>query len=264
MSHYFVLMRWFIQIAYRGTRYEGWQTQPHRRTVQDTLAKALSVLCREEIIPVGSGRTDAGVHALGQVAHFDTEEKLPENFLYAVNALLPDDLSVTHHFAVRENAHARYAAAYRWYRYCVHTRKNPLLHGASCYLPIYGRAVSEALNLTAMNRALRYVVGWRSFEAFSSGSQPTHAYCCVHDAVWMEDGTRLYFDVVANRFLRGMVRHMVGRLLALGLRRVSLADFIECLHSGKPKKGGKKASAEGLYLMKACYPRHIFLDTPPA
>lgn len=255
-------MRWFIGIAYRGEHYEGWQTQPHGRTLQDVITAVLRVVCREDITLVGSGRTDAGVHAASQVAHFDTQNPLPARFLHAVNAMLPHDIAITGCHAVQPEAHARYTAVHRLYRYCVHTQKDPLLWGRSYYLPLRG-GTDEHINIHAMNEAANHLLGWNDYKAFAKGHFSSHTHCYLRRAAWRRETAQLYFEVVANRFLRGMVRHMAGNLLAVGMGKRRLSQFLEMLKGRLPGDGKYKLPPEGLYLMRVSFPREIFLSDPP-
>lgn len=255
-------MRWFINIMYLGSRYEGWQTQPHARTLQDVVTTALCTLCREDIVLVGSGRTDTGVHAIGQVAHFDTKKPLFPHFLSAINAILPADIAITNCRAVKQKAHARYTAIHRVYRYCIHTKKNPFLQQKSYYLPLHGHTIARKIAVDAMNQAIQYILGWRRFSAFAKNPLGS-THCCLHYARWYVVGDALYFDIIANRFLRGMVRSVGGALLSLGRRKRTLGDFLDLFSGEQLNGGGGKLPAEGLYLVKVSYPRAVFLHEQP-
>ena len=252
-------MRWFVDISYQGGHYRGWQTQPCGRTVQDVVTRALRVLCRERVVLTGSGRTDAGVHATGQVAHFDTVGELSASFLRAINAMLPCDIALTNCRAVGQEAHARYTATHRLYHYHIHTRKSPFLHGKSHYLPLHGRSSCRGVRITLMNQAIRSLLGWRDFAAFSKKSSVPHTNCCLHHARWRQEADALHFEIVANRFLRGMVRSLAGNLLAVGMGKMSSSDFFGLLHGKKVGSGGFNLPPEGLYLVKVSYPEEIFL-----
>ena len=166
------------------------------------LQRLFAPLCREDIVLVGSGRTDTGVHAIGQVAHFDTKKPLFPHFLSAINAILPADIAITNCRAVKQKAHARHTAIHRVYRYCIHTKKNPFLQQKSYYLPLHGHTIARKIAVDAMNQAIQYILGWRRFSAFAKNPLGS-THCCLHYARWYVVGDALYFDIIANRFFEG-------------------------------------------------------------
>ena len=198
--------RYFLTLSYAGAAYSGWQRQQSVLSVQQVVEEALQLILGKETKIVGSSRTDAGVHALGQVAHFDSSSELcPQNFLYKINGLLPPKVAVSSLQPVRPTAHARYDAQSRRYVYRVHSEKQPLLAGCSYYCPYQ-------LNVEAMNRAARMCLRHSDFQAFASRSGTARPLSLPATAgpTGTEKAKKLLFSTTANRFLRSMVRTMVG------------------------------------------------------
>ncbi|MEQ9304438.1 MAG: tRNA pseudouridine(38-40) synthase TruA [Marinoscillum sp.] len=249
-------MRYFLDIAYRGTAFHGWQIQPNAVTVQEEINRALSVLLQSPTECVGSGRTDAGVHATHQVAHIDTGTKLDSGQLrYKLNALLPYEISVNEIRPVIPEAHARFDAVHRTYHYYIHTAKDPFKAGIS-YL------FTPQLNTDLICKANELIRVWTDFQAFSKvQTDVNHFDCKIFEISWTETNDGHVFCVSANRFLRGMVRAMVGTLLDVGQRKRSLYELEEILKSGIRSNAGRSAPPEGLFLTEVGYPDSIYLDT---
>jgi tRNA pseudouridine38-40 synthase len=247
-------MRFFFEITYNGTRYHGWQNQKNAVGVQQVVEDTLSKLLRREIAIVGSGRTDTGVHCIQQFFHADIEKEFNmADLIHRLNAFLPKDIAIRNIFAVTPGAHARYDAYERSYEYKITRKKNPLLVG-------YAHYFFRDLDLTAMNKATTHLLGEHDFACFSKvHTDVNHFICDVKQAEWTAKGDLLIFRITANRFLRGMVRAIVGTLLDVGTGKISLKQFEEILKSKDRKQAGMNAPAEGLYLTKVKYPRSVFL-----
>lgn len=246
-------MRYFIEIAYNGANYFGWQRQPDAICVEEVLGGALSTLLRKEIKVVGAGRTDAGVHAKQLFAHFDFEEiEDLAHFVFRLNSFLPKDISVKNIFTVREDAHARFNATEREYEYVISLEKNPFSEG-------FAYQLHHRPNIEAMNEAAVTLLNYQDFQCFSRSNTDVKTYhCSVKKAVWREEDNQLVFTIAADRFLRNMVRAIVGTLLDVGFGKTSLAEFHEIIRKKDRVNAGSSAPANGLYLTKVLYPEEIF------
>lgn len=245
-------MRYFLEISYKGTRYHGWQIQPNALTVQEVLNKALSTLLGEPVDTLGSGRTDTGVHASVQVVHFNTEREIKDSFLLSINALLPKDVSVQWIRAVNDDAHARFDATQRSYIYKIALQKNPF----DQELVWFYRGQPD---VELMNRAAALLLKHTDFECFSKVHTEVNNFnCTITKAYWEQNGSSLHFHITANRFLRGMVRAIVGTLIEVGKGKCSIEDFEKILLSKDRNKAGMAAPPEGLYLCEVSYPETIF------
>ena len=243
-------MRYFIHLAYDGTAYCGWQVQPGVPTVQAALNDALSRVLRQPVHTLGSGRTDAGVHARHQVAHFDAD--LPpgmtlELLRYRLNRALPPDVQVLRLHEVPATANARFSAVARTYEYHVSLEPDPFRRDQALYL-------DRAPDVAAMNEAAAYLVGQFDFTAFSKvkGAE-THYVCVLHEAGWHAGPGGLVFRIRANRFVRGMVRLVVGTLLDVGRGKLSPLAFQQILHRQQRIAASGAAPAKGLYLSRVEY-----------
>jgi tRNA pseudouridine38-40 synthase len=244
--------RFFLELAYEGTAYHGWQRQPNAVSVQEVLEGAMSTLLGKPVFLTGQGRTDTGVHALKSYAHFDWEGDLPARLLFRLNHFLPSDIYVKRLFPVPENAHARFSALSRSYEYHIHTRKDPFLQGKSAY-------VFYPLDLPKMQAAAQALLQYQDFAVFSrSNTQVKTTICQLFDARWEQAGHRLVFKIQANRFLRNMVRAVVGTLLEIGKGQRS-PDSLDALMAGKNRSdAGMSAPAWGLYLTDVEYPDWVY------
>lgn len=243
-------MRYFLEIAYNGTNYSGWQIQPNAITVQKVLNDCLSKVLRQPVATIGSGRTDTGVHARQQFVHFDFEEDLdPVLCKYRFNRILPADISVYNLYKMPEGAHARFDAVARTYEYRVTLQKNPFLHEFSLHL--YSRP-----DVQAMNRAAALLLQHQDFSAFcKTNSNTPHALCHIFEAAWADrPDEMLVFTIKANRFLRGMVRLVVGTLLDVGFGKLTVEEFGEVITSLDCRKASSAAPAPGLFLLRVDYP----------
>jgi tRNA pseudouridine38-40 synthase len=246
-------MRYFFEIAYNGTNYNGWQNQKNGVGVQTVVEDALSTLLRRKIEIVGSGRTDTGVHCEQQFFHVDLEKEFEaENFIQKLNSFLPKAVVIHSIRKVKDDAHARYDAVERTYHYRITRKKNPFLEGLAWYY-------FKPVNVSRMNEAASMMLGNHDFECFSKvKTDVNHFLCEIKKASWKEEGDNLEFTIVANRFLRGMVRAIVGTLLDVGSGKISIQEFKRILESRDRKKAGANVPAHGLYLSKVKYPATVF------
>jgi len=245
-------MRYFIEFSYKGTNYSGWQRQNNAISVQQKLDEALTLILREMIESVGSSRTDTGVHAEQQYAHFDTVRPVsdPDLLRFKLNSLLPFDIAVHRIFPVAETAHSRFDATHRRYEYRIIRRKNPFLINES-------HIFHKPLNVERMNEAAALLLKYKNFESFSKiHTQVNNFLCDITEAHWFEKGEVLIFSVRSNRFLRGMVRALVGTLLEVGTGKKTVADFEKIIQVQDRSKAGAQAPAEGLFLVEVGYPAY--------
>ncbi|WP_333601147.1 tRNA pseudouridine(38-40) synthase TruA [Flavobacterium sp.] len=241
-------MRYFIELAYKGTNYHGWQYQPNADSVQETLNKALSLLLKTEIDIVGAGRTDTGVHSKQMYAHFDyeTEMDIPQ-LVHKLNSFLPKDIVIFDILQVADEAHARFDAKKRTYEYHIHTKKDAFENEGSWQY-------QHELDLDKMNEACQILFKHTDFECFSKTNTDVHTFnCVIFEAHWQQIGAKIIFTISADRFLRNMVRAIVGTMINIGLGKVSLADFEKIIESKDRSQAGFSVPAHGLYLTKIEY-----------
>ena len=248
-------MRYFIYLSYNGKNYCGWQAQNNANSVQSELQKAFSTILKSEIQVVGAGRTDAGVHAKLMVAHFDFDKEITDfqEFIRHLNGFLPKDIAVQKIIRVKDDAHARFDALKRRYEYHLIQGKNPFLNGLT-----YG--FYRNLDFEKMNLAAKYLLGEQDFTSFSklhSGTKNNN--CTVFIAEWQKKEDIWIFSIEANRFLRDMVRAIVGTLLMVGENKISINDFRNIIQQKNRCKAGSSVSAEGLYLGDIEYDNKIFI-----
>lgn len=248
-------MRYFIEIAYNGKNFFGWQRQPEQLSVQQVLEETLSTLLRKEIKLTGAGRTDTGVHAKQLFAHFDFDEiENKEALIFRINSFLPKDISVKNIFEVKEDAHARFHAVEREYEYIISLGKDPFTED-------FAFQIHNLPNLELMNQAAEILLHHKDFQCFSRSKTDVKTYnCTIVKAYWETKNNTLIFTIAADRFLRNMVRAIVGTLLDVGYEKTSLEDFKTILKSKRREEAGASAPAHGLYLTKVVYPESIFLD----
>ncbi len=245
-------MRYFIHFQYEGTNYHGWQIQPNGNTVQEELQKALSVILRQTIEVVGAGRTDTGVHARHMVAHFDLPT-IPGDcssgtLSYKLNRFLPRDISVLRIEPVAEDMHARFSATSRKYHYYISTCKDPFARQ-------YSWQIHWQLDFGKMNEAAQMLIGEKDFASFCKvGSDVKTTMCNLTHAVWVKDSeTNWHFEIAANRFLRNMVRAVVGTLIEVGRGRMTLEQFLSVLSQKSRSAAGESVPANGLFLEEVSY-----------
>jgi tRNA pseudouridine38-40 synthase len=243
------MKRYFLEIAYDGTNYHGWQIQNNASSVQGELNKVLSLLLKEEINVSGCGRTDTGVHARQFYLHFDTvNEAGLENLIYKMNSFLPFDIAVRKLIAVQLDAHTRFDATSRTYEYHIHTQKDPFLKLKSHYL-------SKSMNVEAMNAAGEVLKEYKDFEAFSKVNTDVKTFICqLKEARWEQQGSELCFTITADRFLRNMVRAVVGTMLEVGLGKTDLDGLRKVVEGKNRSEAGASVPACGLYLTNVVYP----------
>jgi tRNA pseudouridine38-40 synthase len=246
-------LRYFLEVSYRGTNYHGWQIQNNALSVQQVLEEKLSVLLKSETETIASGRTDTGVHGRQQFVHFDTSGELPPNFLYRLNCILPRDISANSLVPVLPDAHARFDAISREYEYHITTVKNPFLQGLAWEF-------GKPLDFDLMNKAAEKLLHYDDFECFSKVHTDVATFLCkIEKAEFTKKGTDVIFTIRANRFLRGMVRAIVGTLTDVGLGKLQPDQFESIICSKNRKNAGAQAPPEGLFLTKIAYPPSIFL-----
>jgi tRNA pseudouridine38-40 synthase len=254
------MSRFFLQLSYNGSAYNGWQIQENSaNTVQQTLEEKLGMLLKEKINLVGCGRTDTGVHARHYMAHFDSQHSdllvNKKHWIYKFNTVLPGDIAVQDIHAVKDNAHARYDATDRVYYYYISLKKNPFRDNFTWQ--IYGE-----LDFELMNDAAKILLEYEDFTSFSKlNTQNKTNLCKISRAVWQHSHTDEWrFSIKANRFLRGMVRSIVGTLVLVGKNKLSLQQFREIIEVRDRSKSGANAPAKALFLTGIHYPKEIFID----
>jgi tRNA pseudouridine38-40 synthase len=245
--------RYFIQIRFKGTRFHGWQNQENATTVQETLEKSLSILLQKKVPVVGAGRTDTGVHADFFIAHFDAEEKFKDikKTVYQLNRILPTDLAIHNLYPVKTDAHARYSAISRTYEYRIIFLKDPFENDYCLFL-------NHRPDLNLLNETSRLLLNYSDFSSFRKlHSDNKTNICTIVEAGWRWDKDKLIFRIKANRFLRDMVRAIVGTMLDVGFKKKSISDFIKIIEARNRQKAGTSAPAHALYLVDIEYPSDI-------
>ena len=247
-------MRYFFEIAYHGGNYNGWQSQHNARGVQAVVESVMSKIFRSPVSIVGSGRTDTGVHCEQQFFHADLSQPFENaDIIRKLNSFLPRDIVIKSVREVKPDASARYDAIERMYRYQITRVKNPFLQGLSWHY-------FKDVEIENMNRAAAFMLAEHDFECFSKvKTDVNHFICDIKKAAWAEKGDELTFTISANRFLRGMVRAIVGTLLDVGTGKISQKEFAAIIQSRDRKRAGANVPAYGLYLEKVKYPSRIFV-----
>lgn len=242
-------MRYFLEFAYNGKNYCGYQIQPSVPTIQETLEKALSILLRTKIEIIGAGRTDAGVHASLMYAHFDISEKLDSNQLIKkLNSFLPQDIAVYNLYEVSNDAHARFDATARTYHYFINHKKSPFSNETSWYS-------HHNLDVDKMNEAAKILLEYIDFECFSKVHTDVKTFnCSIKEAYWIKNENQLQFIITADRFLRNMVRAIVGTLVNIGLGKINNDDFRKIIEGKNRSQAGFSVPAQGLFLVNIVYP----------
>lgn len=248
-------MRYFLELSYNGKAYHGWQNQPNAISVQEVLEKALSTILKETIEIVGAGRTDAGVHATQMFAHFDFEDNFSSKDLTCkLNSFLPKDIATHSVFKVTDDAHARFDALSRTYHYRVSTLKNVFDYD-------YAYQMHLPIDIDAMNKACKILFEYKDFQCFSKSNTDVKTYNCdIMDAFWKKNGDELLFVIKANRFLRNMVRAIVGTMLNIGLKKMNPEDLHQIIESKDRAKAGFSVPAHGLYLVNIEYPKTVRIE----
>lgn len=249
--------RYFIELSYKGTCYSGFQVQQNANTIQAEVEQALQILYGERIELTGSSRTDAGVHALQNYFHFDVNENIStwrgvndeEELVYKINALLPNDIAVHQIRLVHDNAHCRFDAKSRTYRYYIYRAKDPFLLETAYYFPY-------TLNMELLQEAASILKNYTDFTSFSKRNTQVKTFqCTLYESYWEYIDKQLVYIVKANRFLRGMVRALVATQLKVGRSKLTIDDFKQLIECAEPAKAFFSAPAKGLFLESVEYPR---------
>lgn len=245
-------MRYFIELSYNGAAYHGWQYQPNAKSVQEVVETSLSTLLKEEISIVGAGRTDAGVHADQMFAHCDALAQISNgDLIFKLNSFLPKDIAIHNIIEVHDEAHARFNAISRTYIYRISLKKNVFTFNNSYYL-------KAKLDVDKMNEAAKILLDYRNFKCFSRSNTDVNTYNCnIIKAEWTLDNDELVFTIKANRFLRNMVRAIVGTLIDVGSDKTNIDQFHEIIKSEDRTKAGASVPGYALYLTAIEYPKHI-------
>lgn len=239
--------RYFLELAYKGTNYNGFQIQQNANTIQAEVEKALQILFKKKIELTGSSRTDAGVHALQNFFHFDTDIEISNNHTYNLNAILPNDIVANKILLVNDDKHCRFAAESREYKYYIYTSKNPFLADRAYYYPY-------KLNVELLHTASKLLLNYHDFTSFSKKhTQVNNFNCNVFISQWIETDDCLIFNVKANRFLRGMVRALVATMLKVGREQISIDGFKQIIEAKDCSKAFFDTPAHGLFLVKVDY-----------
>ncbi|WP_378177660.1 tRNA pseudouridine(38-40) synthase TruA [Aquimarina sp. SS2-1] len=247
-------MRYFLELSYNGTPYHGWQRQPNAISVQEVLENALSTLLRIKTDIVGAGRTDTGVHARQIMAHFDSLIELDTVQLkYKLNSILPPEIAIQNVSLVKQDAHARFDAVSRSYEYVVTVSKDPFNINGAYYL-------KRDLDIDLMNDAAKLLLNYTNFKCFSKSKTDVKTYNCnITNAIWEKKGDIVVFKISANRFLRNMVRAIVGTLIEIGEHKLDIDDLKNIIKSENRSEAGYSVPAHGLYLTEVQYPKTTYI-----
>ncbi|WP_375242627.1 tRNA pseudouridine(38-40) synthase TruA [Lacinutrix sp.] len=247
-------MRYFIELSYNGKAYHGWQIQPNAISIQEVLEKGLSTLLKEPIATMGAGRTDAGVHATQLFAHFDTEALFDiKTLIYKLNSFLPEDIAIKSIFKVKANSHARFHATSRQYLYRIALEKNPFNKEQAFLL-------KPKLNIDKLKAATKILLDYKDFQCFSKSNTDVKTYHCnIMKAEWSLVENELHFIIKADRFLRNMVRAIVGTLINIGIGKIEVETLHDIIKSKNRSEAGFSVPAHALYLTKIEYPDSIKL-----
>lgn len=245
-------MRYFIELSYNGSAYHGWQNQPNAITVQEVTEKALSTLLKTPISVMGAGRTDTGVHAKQMFAHFDSENNLSANdLIFKLNSFLPNDVVIHDIFKVKDDAHSRFDAISRTYLYRIALEKNAFTNDNTFYM-------RQSLDVEKMKEAAKILFQYKDFQCFSKSNTDVKTYHCnIMKAEWVLVNKELQFTIKADRFLRNMVRAIVGTLINIGLGKIAVDDLHTIIKSKSRSEAGFSVPAQALYLIAVEYPNDI-------
>lgn len=247
-------MRYFIELSYNGKEYHGWQNQPKDISVQEVIETALSTLLKEKISISGAGRTDTGVHATQMFAHFDTDVVfVTSDLIFKLNSFLPSDVAIYDVFKVKADAHTRFNALSRKYLYRISLRKNVFNVDKSYY-------VKKPLNVDKMTQATKILFQYKDFQCFSKSNTDVKTYYCdIMQAEWFLENDELHFVIKADRFLRNMVRAIVGTMIQIGLEKINVEDLHDIIKSKNRSEAGFSVPGQALYLTEVKYPESIKL-----
>lgn len=245
-------MRYFLEVSYKGTHYSGFQSQINANTIQAEIEKAFQILLKKKIELTGSSRTDAGVHAFQNYFHFDAEAQLSPKLLYNLNSILPPDIAAKNVFPVSDDAHCRFDAINREYKYFIYKRKDPFLTDSAFYFPY-------TLDLALMKEAAGIIKEYSDFTSFSKRNTQVKSFeCDIIESKWVMEGDCLVYNVVANRFLRGMVRALTATMLKLGRGKMNIDNFKVIIEAKDCTLANFAVPPHGLFLNKVSYPENYF------
>ena len=246
------MSRYFLEVSYKGTRYSGFQSQKNANTIQAEVEKAFEILQRNKPIMTGSSRTDAGVHALQNYFHFDYDGVIHPHFVYKMNAILPDDISIKRIQAVNDEAHCRFDAISREYKYFIYRYKNPFLKETAFYFPY-------KLDIKKLDQAAQIIRSYSDFTSFSKRKTQVKTFICeIMKSEWILEDECMVYNVKANRFLRGMARALVATMLMVAREKISIDDFENIIKEKDPSRSNFSAPSHGLFLLQVDYPQYIF------
>lgn len=249
------MQRYFLEVTYKGTRYSGFQTQPNASTIQSEVEKAMTILFRQPFNLTGSSRTDAGVHALQNYFHFDTDIPIHTQQLYNLNAIVPPDIAVKGIYPVEDQAHCRFDAISREYKYFIYKEKNPFLSETAWCYPF-------KLDINVLDEVAAVIPSYKDFTSFSKRNTQVKTFICdIKSSYWAYESNCLVYTVISNRFLRGMVRGLVSTMLRAGRNAISIDQFKEIIEQKDCTKADFAAPPHGLYLIKVNY-KEEFLSKP--
>lgn len=241
------MSRYFLEVSYKGTNYSGFQSQHNANTIQAEIEKAFKVIQKEKIIMTGSSRTDAGVHALQNFFHFDFEGHLNSDLAYKMNAILPEDIVGKQIIPVAEDAHCRFDALSREYKYYIYRHKNPFLKDIAFYYPY-------KLDIEILHQAAAIIKEYEDFTSFSKRNTQVKSFTCeIHESEWNLENDCLVYHVKAKRFLRGMVRALTATMLKVGQGKLSLNQFRDIIEAKDCTKASFAVPSQGLFLVSVAY-----------
>lgn len=244
--------RYFLEVAYKGTAFSGFQSQANANTVQAEIEKAFSILQRESIIMTGSSRTDAGVHALQNYFHFDYTGVIHSHFVYKMNSILPADIVIKKILPVSEGSHCRFDATARHYAYYIYQEKNPFLRDRAFYFPY-------TLDFDKMQEGALLLKDYQDFTSFSKRNTQSKTFLCtIQESAWFREDNQIVYNVKANRFLRGMVRALVATMLQIGRNKLSIDGFKRIIEAKDCTKANFAVPGKGLFLREVSYPDNYF------
>ncbi len=244
--------RYFLEIAYKGTRYSGFQIQKNAITIQSEVEKALQIFFKQNIPLTGSSRTDAGVHAKQNFFHFNCNREITTTDIYHLNAILPTDITVKAIVEVTSQAHCRFSAIYRVYEYYLYQTKDPFKEDRAWYYPY-------TFDNNLLNEAAEVLMQYQNFASFSKRNTQVNNYIChIQHSQWSEREGMMVYSVKANRFLRGMVRGLVGTMLQVARHKITIENFKQIIESGDASKANFATPAHGLFLAEVNFPQDIF------
>jgi tRNA pseudouridine38-40 synthase len=245
------MKRYFIEVSYDGKGFGGFQIQQNKETIQGTLENALAILFRQHLVLTGASRTDAGVHAYQNYFHFDTDIIIKPKHIYNLNAILPNSVVVNAIYIVPNDAHSRFDATQRAYIYRIHTVKTPFLEGRSWFYPY-------PIDINQLQIAADALLTYTNFESFSKKNTQVNTFeCTISKALWVRNENKLTFTIHSNRFLRGMIRGLVGTMLSVGRGQLTMEQWHDIIRSKDEQRVDFSTPAHGLYLSEIKYPNYF-------